>query len=42
MKVLNYDKNGNEIKDLSKVQMPKDVSDLFVRMLLKHREEVKS
>lgn len=33
MKVINKDKNGNIISDLSKVTMPKQVTDLYLRML---------
>lgn len=33
--VINYDKNGHIIEDLSKVELPKDINDLIVRMLNK-------
>lgn len=33
MKVINKDKDGNIIPDLSKKVIPKNVSDLLVRML---------
>ena len=33
MKVINKDKNGNVIPDLSKAVMPKQITDLYLRML---------
>ncbi len=46
MKVINYDKNGNLIPDLSKKVMPLDVSRVFVQMLyeaeMKKRKCLKS
>lgn len=38
MKVINRDKNGNVIPDLSKVVIPKKTSDLIVRLLLEAEE----
>lgn len=39
MKVTNYDKDGNIIPDLSKKVIPKDISDIIVRALIKKQKE---
>lgn len=38
MQVINRDKHGNVIPDLSKVVIPKKTSDLIVRLLLEAEE----
>lgn len=39
MKVINKDKNGNVIPDLSKKTIPKDLSDLIVQAIYENRKE---
>lgn len=38
MKVINKDKNGNIIDDLSQVTIPKDLSDMIVRIIYENRK----
>lgn len=39
MEVINKDKNGNVIHDLSKKTIPKNLSDLIVRAIYDNRKE---
>lgn len=38
MKVINKDKNGNVIDDLSKVTLPKELNDMFCRIIYDSRK----
>lgn len=38
MKVINKDKNGNVIDDLSRVTIPEDLSDMIVRIIYENRK----
>lgn len=35
IKVINYDKNGNIIDDLSKVELPKEINEFIFQMINK-------
>lgn len=39
MEVINLDKDGNVIPDLSKKVIPKDISDIIVRALIDMQKE---
>lgn len=38
IEVINLDKNGNVIPDLSKKVIPKDLSDMIVQALIEQKE----
>jgi hypothetical protein len=38
MEVINLDKNGNVIPDLSKKVIPKDLSDMIVQAFIEQKE----